>query len=249
MEIKEMYDQLLSTVVDEIDPKLDAGTESAGKRKVTNDLVESTEPNWKPVADHIITGMQEMTDEQIAGVFYGLIRAITPTFKERADGYISSLAENMPKSEDIPSDEEKKELAATRSDLVKQIRTLVDMAKVFKEDWAENATIPPRRGSVGKRGKRALSFYDWNVDGVDADEDSNSVKGISELLGFAKQADFTKALKEQRVVIEGKEVALNTTNPPESFTVTINGKTVTATRANDEEDDDDEVSTEPDSDD
>jgi hypothetical protein len=90
-----------------------------------------------------------------------------------------------------------------------------------------------RRGAFGKRGPRALSFYTWAVDGIGMEGDDDNNKGVSQKLGFTKVSDFTKALKEQKV---------NTTEPPDEFTVTINGHEINAKRSDEDEE---SIDTEP----
>jgi hypothetical protein len=222
----------------EIDEKLDAGSEAAGKRKLTNELVENSRGEWEEATNDLIKQMREsdLSADKLAGIFYGIIRGLSSEFEDEAKTFIISQVEAAPKAEDTLSDEDKKALASERSELAKQINQIIEMAGVFGEyeegsEWAK----PKRRGAVGKRGKRALTFYDWSVDGVEVDEDDNSVKGVSVKLGFEKQADFTKALKDAEV---------DTTSPPDSFSVTINGHEVSATRVTDEELEE-EVPTEP----
>ncbi len=231
-QVRGFYKRTWNTIAD-IDEKLDAGSEAAGKRKVTNELVEQAKGEWGPVAKNIIEEMRKLTDEERVGVLYGLNRELTSAFKEEAEKLVTARVEALPKTEDTLTDEQKKALAAERSELANQIKLIVNMAGTFGEFEEGNEwPLPKRRGAVGKRGKRALSFYDWSIDGVDVPDDQNSVKGVAEMLGFEKQAEFTKALKECMV----GDKKLDTTNPPERFSVEINGKTVTAVKGATEED-------------
>jgi hypothetical protein len=236
-EVTQMYKTAMNRIVNEIDVRLDAGAPGAGKRKFTNDLVSQYESEWQPVGDQLVNQFNRMTDEQVAANFYGLIRTLTQNFKEPIDKWLeeNSGSVSVDPSE-VPTDEEKKELSEERSTLAKQVKSIISLAQTFNtpgsEDWAE----PKRRGASGKRGKRALSLYTWSIDGNPVDEENDSPKGVSVLLGYEKAADFTKALKEAGV---------NTTSPDPEFTVTLNGKEVSAQRVEDEDDDEDEVSTEP----
>jgi len=239
-----MYVELMQKVVNEIDPRLDAGSAGATKRKFTNDLVSSHESEWKVVSDDMVAQLGNMTPEAQAGNFYGLIRALTSSFKENVDKWIedNSTGVVLDPSE-VPSDAEKSELQEQRKELYTQIKTIISLAQSFNIETAEDWEAPViRRGSSGKRGKRALSLYTWSIDGQPVDDDSDTPKGVSVLLGFDKAADFTKALKAANI---------NTTSPDPTFTVTINGKEVTASRVDDDEDVEDdptEPSTEDDDD-
>jgi len=212
----------------EIDEKLDAGSEAAGKRKFTSNLVEKYEDEWKPVTDKILPQIQEMDPEKAAGAFYGLIRTLS-TLKEQVDSWINQQVESQPTdTSNQVSDEEKASLSALRSDLAKKVKSIVEMAELFGDATPDNPwALPAKRGAQGKRGKRALTMFTWEVDGEPVDEDNDSVKGMSEVLGFAKSAEFTAALKE---------AGINTTQPEDSFTVTINGHEVSGRRLTEEDD-------------
>jgi hypothetical protein len=232
-QVLQWYKRLMAQI-QEIDETLDATSETAGKRKFTNELVTAAEKSWKPVTDAHIAQMGDMTPEILAGTFYGLIRTLTNTFKENIDNWITAQVEAQPQTEvqDI-SDEQKKKLAEERSAFAKQVKTIVDMAITFNETDAANPwPLPKKRGAVGKRGPRALTSYTWTVDGVAPDEDENSLKGVSVILGFEKQADFTAALKAAGV---------NTTSPEDEFTVSISGKEVYAKRDTGEEEIEEDV--------
>lgn len=226
-QVEEWYKKLMLQII-EIDEKLDAGLDSTGKRKITNDLIESSEPTWKPVVDHLVTQMANMPEEKLAGVFYAIVRNLSSAYKENVDTYIGKLYESQPKSAEAEvSDEEKAALQEARRELASKVKPLLEMAETFGEFTADNPwPAPKRRGAVGKRGKRALTLYTWTVDGAEMDEDNDSVKGVSEFLGFEKSSEFTKALKDK---------GINTTSPDDEFTVQINGKEVSGRRLTEED--------------
>lgn len=234
-QFREKYEETMSAI-GEIDEKLDASQDTSGKRKFTNDLVEKYEENWSLVTNKIVPQMQNFDDPGLrAAAFYGIVRTLTSEFKDEVDKWLTEQVESQPKTEvEEVSDEEKKSLSETRSELARRAKLLIEMAGTFGEFTEDNPwPEPKRRGAVGKRGKRALSLYTWQIDSAEVDEDNDSPKGVSELLGFEKASDFTKALKEAKI---------NTTSPPDEFRVTINGKEVYARRLT--EDDEQDV-TEP----
>lgn len=225
-EVLAYYKQTMSQV-EAIDEKLDAGLDSTGKRKLTNELVEKYQGDdendgWKQVTDTLIPQMEEMSEEEMVGSFYGLIRTLSDKFKEAADNWLQKQIDSQPKVEDTLSETERKELSEARSELAESAKMIVKMATTFglcseTEPWA----LPKRRGAVGKRGKRALTLYSWSIDGEELANDVNSVKGVSQELGFEKSADFTKALRDAKI---------DTKEPPNEFTVTLNGKSLTGVR-------------------
>ena len=241
-QVRSWYKKLMAEV-NGIDELLDAASDKSGKRKFTNTLVEAQEDQWKPAVDNLSTQMNAMTEEQRAGVFYGMIRSFTTTFKEQIDNWIESQVSSQPQEEvESVSDDEKKELQNRRSELSKQVNAIIDMAYTFGDAQGDQENQPDpnwpkpkiRRGAFGKRGPRALSFYTWAVDGIGMEGDDDSNKGVSQKLGFEKVSEFTKALKD---------AGIDTTNPDDEFTVTINGHEINAKRESDEEEE--EISTEP----
>lgn len=241
-QVRQWYKKLM-TEVNNIDSLLDAGSDTTGTRKFTNELVTNSENEWKPAVDSLVTQMNDMPDEVRAGVFYGMLRTLQSTLKETVDKWIAAEIDKRPK-EDVEtiSDDEKKQLQERRSELSKQVNAIIDMAYTFGDAKGDQENEPDpnwpkpriRRGAFGKRGPRALSFYTWAIDGIGMEGDDDSNKGVAKKLGFEKVSDFTKALKEAKI---------DTTNPPDEFTVKIGDNEVNAKRENDDEEE--EISTEP----
>jgi hypothetical protein len=237
-EVRQMYVKLMNSVVD-IDDKISAGTEAAGTRKFTNDLVSENESEWKGVSERLSNMLTLVRDgdpekgtepnfEAFVGSFYGIQKTLAKQFKEAADAWIKQQVEALPKS-DTPeaSEAEKAQLVKARQELVKQLKTVIDMAVIFGDtDEDHKWAMPKRLGAVGKRGKRALSSYNWFIDDVAMEGDDNSVAGVSKALGFEKSADFTTELRNQKVMIDGKEENFDTKTPPVEFTFNIRGKEV-----------------------
>lgn len=241
-QVRGWYKKLM-TEVNNIDSQLDAAADTSGKRKFTNDLVTEHEAEWRPAIDSIAKSFADMPEENRAGVFYGMLREFSATFKEDVDKWIDEQVASRPK-EEVPSisDEEKKALQERRSELSKQVNAIIDMAYTFGEATGDPENEPDtnwpkpriRRGAFGKRGPRALSSFTWAIDGIGMDSENDSNKGVAKALGFEKVSDFTKALKE---------AGIDTTNPTDEFTVTIHGKEINAKREGEEEEE--EISTDP----
>lgn len=220
-DLKAMYDQGMAAIAS-LDENLDSvqDAESAGKRKVTNDLVDAQKDTWGPFVENAIEQLKEMDTEALVGVYNGILRALRAEFDATSTEYVTTRVEAQPKTEkpDV-SEEQLKEWQAQRSTLYAQIKQIVELAKgMLDEDWEMPA---PRRGSRGKRGKRALSFYNWFIDGTAVTDDSNTPAGVAKLLGFDKAAEFTKVLKEAEI---------DTRKPPAEFEVEAKGHSVKAVR-------------------
>lgn len=225
MDLKAIYDEIVSNI-NEIDVQLDSlvDTESAGKRKIGNDLVDKFEAQWTSIVEQLTGHLNSLDEETQAGVYLGLSRSLQSVFSEPAKNFVESLAKNAPKSEPLITEEQAAELSKVRSELYQKAKAVVDLAKNF--DGTDFEMPKTRRGSRGKRGPRALSLMVWAINGAAVAEEDNSVAGVAKLLGFEKSKDFTQALRDAGV---------DTREPGDSFEVEINGKTVFAERG--EEDD------------
>jgi len=229
-QVAQWYKRLMNQT-STIDEKLDAGSEAATKRSYTTGLAEQYKPEWEQNATAIQNGLSGLADsgemERFAGIYIGLLRTLTNNFGKRYSEFVDAQVAAMPTPEENKlSDEERGTLSKERTELAKQIKTIVEMAKTFGEPDAANWELPKKRGATGPRGKRALYEYAWTVDGQEMPEDDDNPKGVSELLGFAKVSEFTQALKD---------AGINTTKPDPEFTVEIKGKQVAAAREASEE--------------
>jgi hypothetical protein len=229
-----IYKELMN-LINKIDEKLDAGSETARRKEFVDNLVSSYQSDWEPVTKALIPQMENMSAEALAANYHGIIRALNEAYKKAVDSHVNEAFEAIPQ-EDIAqaSEAEKKALSEERSKLYAQVKAVIPMAATFNVDLGDDP-MPRRRGAAGKRGKRALSLYSWTVDGQVLSEDDNDPKGVAAILGFEKASGLTEFLKT--VEIDGKKI--NTTNPPEEFTFTYNGKEVYAKRETDDADNDD----------
>lgn len=221
-----MY-QALKSALDEMDTKLDSlsDAEAAGKRKITNELVERFKGNWEPFAAKIVEQFQALDEDTLVGVYNGVVRELRSHFEEPSNKRVTSLVESQPKAEVQITEDEAKKLSTQRSEAYQQIKQVIELAQSWGEEGAENWEMPkPRRGARGKRGKRALSYYNWFIDGEAVPADDNSVAGVYKLLGFDKAKDFTEFLRSNKI---------DTREPAPEFEVTYNGKQVRAVRSAD----------------
>lgn len=229
----------LKATIDEIDVQLDSvgDQKAAGKRKITNDLVEEFKDVWEPTLAKLIEQLNSMEPNKRAGVYNGFVRGLTKAFSDETSAFVDTLvpAEVEGEASDSIAPEALANLQKTRSELYAQIKAIVDIAKQLDGTELE---MPKRRyGGVGKRGKRALTQYKFTVDGVEVKNLAEAAKNN----GYEKSADLTKALRE---------VKIDTTTPPKEFSFELpNGKTLNAvdTRSDEERAADAvEAATEPD---
>jgi len=242
-DLRSIYESGMETVLD-IDKKLDSLTdpETAGKRKVSNDLIEASKSEWEGFLSGSIEQMENMDQEVQIGVYLALTRGLKEKFDNLSSEFIAKQVAEMPPVEPLISEEEAEALRKTRSALYQQVKSVRELAIQVGEATEEDETwkMPKmRRGAHGKRGKRALSLYDWFFNGEEIDG-VNTVKDVSARLGYAKAADFTQALRDAGV---------DTRNPPDQFEFNHpSGTIVTAVKEDTGEDDEDEDEDEEDSD-
>jgi hypothetical protein len=211
----DIYYTLMETLK-EIDVQLDAAGDqkAAGKRKITNDLVEEFKDVWEPVVANLSKQLEAFEPNKRAGVYNGFVRALTKAFADETSAYVETLVPAEAEQTETVSPETLASLQKTRSELYAQVKAIVNIAKQLDGTELE---MPARRyGGVGKRGKRALSNYTFTVDGAE-------FKNLSEVAksnGYEKAAELTKALRDAKI---------DTTNPPKDFQFTLpNGKTLSA---------------------
>ena len=241
-DLRTIYEGAMVNVSD-IDEKLDSLTdqETAGKRKVSNDLVEASRDKWEPFSTAAVKQMADMSPEVLAGVYLGIQKILKDEFDKSVSEFITSQVSDMPPVEPLISEEEAESLRKVRSGLYQQIKSVRELAiqvgEATEED--EDWKMPKmRRGAHGKRGKRALSLFTWFFNGEEV-EDVDTVREVASHLGYEKAADFTQALRDS---------GIDTRNPPDEFTFNHpSGVILTAVKETDEVENGDEDEDEDDS--
>ena len=237
-QLQDIYNEGMEKV-GEIDVQLDSLTdqETAGKRKVGNDLIEASKAEWENFLQGAITQMETMSPEIQVGVYLALQKGLKEKFDAPTTEFVSKKVAEMPPIEPLISEEEAEVLRKTRSALYQQIKSVRELAiQVGEASDDDPSWVMPkmRRGASGKRGKRALSLMTWYFDGQEI-EDVDTVKDVAKHLGFEKAAEFTAALRDQ--------YGVDTRKPGEKFEFTHNGIVVTAvneTEGDEEIEDEDE---------
>lgn len=234
----------LQQEINSIDEKMDSWNPETGQRRTfLKDLLESEKEKWSAQAEKLTEQLEAFEPEKRFALYLGLVGALNDSFKKESETWVDEQVSALPKPEKVVvSDEEKTATQKSRSETYAMMKQLRDLAQGFKFEYAESWELPKiRRGGSGKRGPRALTLFDYTVDGtpVEVGEDETAQAAVARVLGYEKSAEFTKALKEIGVVRdldENKDVKINTSKPPKNFEVTLNGKNVVASRPDDDED-------------
>lgn len=204
---------------------------TAGKRKVTNELIAGVAEGVKPVADDMIAKIKAIPEEQRYAVYLGFTRALAKEFDKDADAFVTARIPAPTEQTDKPnvSDEQKKTLAESRKSLLERARVLgamaVDLGEMTEAELED--MLPKRRNLSGPRGKRAISNYDLYV----GETKYETMAEVAKANGYEKAAELTKAIRETGgEVKDGKPEGINLTNPPKEFSFTLkNGQVLKAT--------------------
>ena len=171
VELKEAHDKLHSLIA-EIDVKLDSlmDPESAGKTKIINQFVAAEKETSDGVVSDIVEQLNGASIERQIGIYYGLIRGLNAAFKPNVETAVLEKVKTLPKVEPLISEQEAGELSKVRSDLAQKVKQLIGMAEVFGEVPEGMHEAPKRTGKSGKRGPRALTLYDYSIDGEEFED-------------------------------------------------------------------------------
>jgi hypothetical protein len=226
MELKDMYDQLIE-VIEEIDTKLDSltGGKSSSKTKIVNELTKKHETSWNPAVNDMIAQLETLDPETQAAVYNGFVSSLRKQFEKSVNSYVEGLVDSQPVQQPLISEEEAEVLSKKRSEVYQKVKSIVEVAATFDEDY----DMPRiRRGSTGKRGPRNMSLFTFFIDGVEVDA---TIGQIAKDNGYDKAAELTDALRASGFDTKGGSEI-------ESFELP-NGKILSGVREDDEEEEED----------
>lgn len=233
----ELFEDLISQI-EKIDEVLNTedDAKASSKRRITNDLIAEQADRVQPNLQSLISNLEQLPDEELPGMFLGFVRGLEKHFGKKVDALVDALVPepdpNAEKKEEVPEDQ-KNQLLLTRKDLLDKVRVIGDLAVTMQEITAEDLElkIPKRRNVAGKRGKRAISYYNLSV----GEKSYDSLAEIAKDHGYEKAADLTKAIRETPIGDTGK--GINLTDPPKYWSFTMkDGEVLEAvdTRSEDE---------------
>lgn len=242
-------DQMIATYrvvkekIDALDEQLDALSDrkGAGKRALINAMIEEQKEDWGGTLQNFSAALSNVENEKgfevAAGIYYGFLKAITDQFKEKFDKFVQEKVDAQPVTQVVEmSPEEVEKLSEQRKAYAKQAKMIMELGTTLGANEDDFPKIKVRTGARGKRGPRALSLFDWFIDGEALSGEDNSLLAVSRAHGYEKKADLTKAMKDG---------GIDTKEPEDQITFTLkDGKVLTgqkrADAMSDEEDEDDE---------
>jgi hypothetical protein len=205
-----VYNDLASRVA-ELDEILDAGldTKSAGRRAVVNSLVKEQEARVDEAVKSFIEQLANADDAVKYGFYFGFVRGLRAEYEEAGQAYADSQVAERPQ---VQVDPAQLEIAnKERSDKVTMMKNLFEIIKVLDPEEAEKLDKVPRRRSLGgPKGKRAISYYTWNVDGEDFD---GTLGEVAKSLGYDKAVELRSEMKESGINLTTPPATINFTTP------------------------------------
>lgn len=233
MELSVAYRELVDAI-NSIDEQLDSLTDSkaAGKRSITNQLIEKSKDSWSNVVDQFVGSLSTAPDEVKIGVYFGIVRGLAKELQDDVNAALEKIVSTLPEQKPLIDPADAPELGKTRSDLYAKVKSVIALAEQFGE--AEGMEMPKKRtGSKGKRGKRALSYFTWFI----GEKEYEKLAEIVDLYDqYEKVADLTKAMREAGLNLTTPEGDLDFTLPDGNILVGVNGAA-----EGDEDDSDDEA--------
>lgn len=237
-DFKAVYGALYARLTN-LDEILDTAADPLGRRAFVNALVKEYKPLWDQLVESfkgVVTGTPELADERVfAGVFNGFMKQMELDYRAPVDATVAKIVDSQPKSETpAVSPEELAETSKLRSDTYKQLKMLRTVSLMIGGSEEEFPEPTKRTGSRGPRGPRAITNFDWSIDGTPLQGEQNNLTYIAKEHGYEKSADLRKAMKEK---------GINVSEPPDRIDFSLkDGKTLTGAKraVNQEEDEDDD---------
>lgn len=229
----------LGDEIGEIDVVLDSlsGAQSAGKRAVINRLVKEVQEHIDTVLSNLDAQVFEKieSDDVFVGMYSGLVKSLEGKYQARQDAILESKAEEIKAETPDLSEEQIKEITEQRKELVMRFKATKEIFRTFGMPGVDSVPDPKKRtGSRGKRGPRAITQFNWTVDGVRQSPDKDSLTGVASENGYENSKALRDALREAGIDLK---------NPEDKIEFTLaNGKALVGIKAvdDDEDDEDDE---------
>lgn len=182
--LAEMY-QLVLKKIAELDAVLDSAIDpkTAGRVKMKNNLIDDTKPQYETSVKSIIEQINAISDERTRyGFYFGIAQALSENFESKFDQYIDHLVKSQPKVGEVekPSEEKLEKAREQRKTFYNNAKTLREMALTFQQGNASDFPEPKKlTGRTGPRGERAITSFNWFINGEPAGEDSDSLAKIA----------------------------------------------------------------------
>jgi hypothetical protein len=220
----------ISNACANIDDKLAslAGSPTAGKRAQIKALVEANETDVTPVVT-FVESLQESADRFV--VWSKIEAAIKAKFDAEFDAFVASLVKVEATPGEKISDDEVEALITKRRQYAQQWAALTSVWPSLMPGVDISDIPAPKKmtGSRGPRGKRAISSYQFSLDGGKLSADENSLVAVAKKFNTTDaEGNFVpwkaKGLRDfciEQAKQKGIEFSWKT--PPSEFTFELPG--------------------------
>jgi hypothetical protein len=236
-----------------IDEKIAAasGSQSAGKRAIANRLIEANQETVDQLVSQVAEYLKQLDDASLAGVFSGVVKNLSTQFDEKVNTYLTAEAEARKSEQPEVSQEELTGLVTDRKRLSDEYKALRNILEMFGSDVSGIPEPKKMTGARGPRGKRAISMFQFAIDGANLSVAENSLSKVAEVGGFEASEDSegkkVTALKQLKAYLK-ENYEFDTSEPPDTFSFKLpNGKVFSGVKfesTGDEEDEEEEASSE-----
>ena len=227
-----------SNEIQDYDTKIEegAGSKTAGIRSVKNKAASDSQVD----VSSLLGFFSQITDDATrAGVWFKFENEFKKTYLPNIDAFIESQVSAAPEGAKL-EEEALKNLMVERKSVVEKYNAMCILYKLLNgdDDLSDLPKVKKMSGGRGPRGPRAITSYQFSVDGVKLSHEDNGLSYIAKLQEGWKTKDLREFVIANVSLPDGK---FDFKSPPETFSFTLpNGKSVSASKLVEVEDDDDE---------
>jgi hypothetical protein len=233
--------------IEKIDDQLGAasGGKNAGRTALANKFADANKETIDKLFGQLVEILDGSEDENRAGIFRGLTKQLNEKYSEPTNEYLDTLVkENKSVSPETVSPEMLSELSDKRKVLKSEYDALRNILTLFGESVPAIkealVSIPTPKKLTGARGPRAMSRFQFSVDGKKLEASENTLSKVAELCGFEPtETEPGKTVTARKQLSEALATAgLNQKEPDDTWQYQVNGHTVSGELlASDPEDD------------
>lgn len=235
--------------IEKIDDQLSAasGGKNAGRTALANKFADANKETIDKLFNQLTEILEAQEEDNRAGIFRGLTKQLNEKYSEPTNEYLDVLVkESKSVSTETVSAEQVTQLTDKRKVLKSEYDALRNILTLFGESVPaiKDALvgIPTPKKLTGARGPRAMSRFQFAVDGTNLAAGENTLSKVAELVGFVPvETEPGKTSTARKQLSEALTAAgLNMKEPEDSWSYTVNGHSVSGTLlASDPEDEED----------
>jgi len=231
----------------ELDDRIDAasGGKNAGRTALANKYAEANKETIDKLFEQLVELLNNSEEDAKAGIYRGLTKKLNETFSEPTNEYLDKQVEaNKTTATEVVTPEQITEMSTQRKQLKSEYDALRNILELFGESVPAIkeaiANIKTPKKLTGARGPRAMSRFQFIVDGNKLAPSENTLSKVAELVGFQPINEEGGKIKTARKQLTENliEQKFNPKEPDDEWSYEVNGHTVAGELlASDPEDD------------